>query len=322
MIIDVHQHYSPPALTEAVAKESPGLKVLTEPCVELDSRLPEMDASGIDAALPSIPHPCRLSPGDDRAGYLALARRCNDELLAAAERHSDRFAALVALPFGDTEGSLEELERVAGHPLVKGVIGFTVTRPWSLYEPRLEPVYQAMAQHNLPFMLHPVMDDFTAHPSFEAFTLFGSIASPVQESVTAAQLMLSGMLDRVPELTLIIPHLGGVLPYLAQRLIDQSGTGAAQYDCLEYLRNRCLVDSCSYHQPALSCAEATMSAQHILLGSDYPYRGSLQRAVSDIETSGLNAPDRAAVYGGNAERAGLLTDAMLARTPSGNRPQA
>ncbi|MFJ2296996.1 amidohydrolase family protein [Streptomyces sp. NPDC087894] len=318
MIIDVHQHYSPPALTEAVAREAPSLRMLTDPCRDLDGRLPEMDTTGVDAALLSIPHPCRLSPGDDREGYLKLARQCNDELLAAVENRPDRFAALISLPFGDTEGSLAEVERLGGHPLVKGVIGFAVSGPSRLYEPRLEPVYQAMAERGLPLMLHPVMDEFTAHSSFEAYSLFGSIASPVQESVTAAQLMLSGMLDRVPELKLIIPHLGGVLPYLAQRLIDQSGTGAAEHDCLEYLRTRCLVDSCSYHQPALSCAKATMSAQQILLGSDYPYRGSLRRAVSDIETSGLPAPEQSAIFSGNAERAGLLTDAMLARTPLGH----
>ncbi|MGW1530379.1 amidohydrolase family protein [Streptomyces sp. NPDC002159] len=314
MIIDVHQHYSPPALTAAVAEESPSLTKLTEPCTELDSRLAEMDACGIDAALLSIPHPCRLSPGNDPAEYLSLAQRCNDELLVAAESHPDQFAVFLALPFADTDDALTEIERVADHPLVKGVIGFAVTSPWSLYEHRQEPVYQELAQRGLPLMLHPVMDDFTAHHSFEAHSLYASIASPVQESVTAVPLMLSGMLDRVPELTLIIPHLGGVLPYLAQRLVDQSGTGAAHYDCLDYLRSRCLVDSCSYHQPAFHCAQATVSAQRILMGSDYPYRGPLQRAVSDIEASSLNVADRASVYGGNAERAGLLTDSILART--------
>jgi hypothetical protein len=112
-------------------------------------------------------------------------------------------------------------------------------------------------------------------------------------------------LDRVPDLTLIIPHLGGVLPYVIGRLADQAG-GAAERDILSYLSNRCFVDSCSHHHPALMCAAETLSPDRILLGSDYPARGSLARAVADIEGSSLDAANRRAILGGNAERLGLV----------------
>ena len=98
----------------------------------------------------------------------------------------------------------------------------------------------------------------------------------------AARFMLSGMLDRLPDLIVIVPHLGGTLPYLAQRLVDQNGRGEAEHNILEYLQTRIWLDSCSYHPPALKCALETVGPDRILLGSDYPFRGSVARAVDDV----------------------------------------
>ena len=111
----------------------------------------------------------------------------------------------------------------------------------------------------------------------------------------AARFMLSGMLDRVPELIVIVPHLGGTLPCLAQRLVDQNGRGEAEHDILHYLETRIWLDSCSYHPPALKCAIETVGLDRILLGSDYPFRGSVARAVEDVDGS-------AAILRDNVER--------------------
>ena len=79
----------------------------------------------------------------------------------------------------------------------------------------------------------------------------------VETSLAVARLILSGLLDRVRSLVLIVPHLGGVLPFLAQRIEDLSGRGDARDDLTAYLRTRCYFDNCSYHAPALKCALAT-----------------------------------------------------------------
>jgi aminocarboxymuconate-semialdehyde decarboxylase len=88
-------------------------------------------------------------------------------------------------------------------------------------------------------------------------------------------------------------------------MVDLSATGDAEHDVLHYLRNRCLLDSCSYHPPALDCAVATVSAERIMLGSDFPFRGPIKRATDDIGGSALGEADRAAILRGNAVRAGL-----------------
>ena len=121
-----------------------------------------------------------------------------------------------------------------------------------------------------------------------AWGLGGSLGAVFGNSLAAARLILSGMMDRIPNLDLIVTHLGGVLPYLQTRIADLSGNGDAQYDVGTYLRERIWTDNCSYHQPAFQCAVDTMGVDRILLGSDFPFRGSLARCVEDVRSSGLD----------------------------------
>jgi aminocarboxymuconate-semialdehyde decarboxylase len=79
----------------------------------------------------------------------------------------------------------------------------------------------------------------------------------------------------------VVPHLGGTLPYLLRR-IEDFGRGKAQHDLTHYLRTRMYLDTCSYHPPAMRCAVDTVGDERLVLGSDYPFRGSAGRAVQDV----------------------------------------
>ncbi|WP_236792146.1 amidohydrolase family protein [Amycolatopsis sp. GM8] len=307
MIVDTHQHYAPPTMLAAAVAERPEVHgYLGGEVTTLDDRVGELDRAGVDVAVLSMPPPGPLlDPGDDLPRYRELLSRANDELLAGADRRPDRFRAMVCLPFGDPDpqACVTELERVRDHPLVRGVVAFANTTGPAL--DAAEPVHQAIASYGLPLQVHPQFGDLAHHAIFDGFTLGGSLAMMLESSAVVARMMLSGLLDRVPDLTLVVPHLGGVLPYVAQRLIDLSGTGQAREDCAYYLRERCLLDTCSFHPPALRCAVETVTAEKIMLGSDYPQRGRLARAVDDIRTSTLRENERRAILGGNAVRAGL-----------------
>jgi predicted TIM-barrel fold metal-dependent hydrolase len=301
--VDVQQHYVPTSLLAALRAARPAVaEFLSRGATDLPARVRELDEAGVEAGLLSVPV---LESSESREADAALALRCNDELLEAAGGFARRFGVLIALPFPHVEECLAELQRVQGDPLVRGVIAFAVTTRWTLDLPEFEPVYAAIAAARLPVMVHPAMNELSAQPLFAQWALGASIALPVETSVTAARMMLSGLLDRVPDLTLIVPHLGGVLPFLAQRLVDQSGRGEAEHDVLRYLRTNCLLDTCSYHPPALRCAVETVGAERLLVGSDHPYRGGLSRAVEDIEHSDLEPAERDAILSGNARRTGL-----------------
>jgi predicted TIM-barrel fold metal-dependent hydrolase len=303
---DIHYHFVPPEIRRLVEQRAAGdpdtriFKVLLDAFPDLARPSADREltpASG--RAVISLP--TALGPGVTGLGDSAdLVRICNDEMLAAVAAEDAYESTMIVLPWDDPRAAGAEIERVGADPAVSGVIlhvGLQQTR--LVDEPDLEPVYRAIAEHGLTLFLHPVQEP--APHGMEQWFLFNAIASPTATSVAAARLMLSGMLDRVPDLTLIVPHLGGTLPYLAQRLADQSRTGDAEHDVPYYLRTRTYLDTCSFHLPALDCALATVGADRLVLGSDFPFRGPVRRAVEDVESElGVDGAER--VLNGNLAR--------------------
>jgi predicted TIM-barrel fold metal-dependent hydrolase len=307
--IDVHSHYSPESFRRALAaacERDLGLarrvhvvaRGRAEELADVERRLADMDATGVEVSVLSVPPPgVQFGPEFDVA---ELAAEINDELIAVAEATPGRFLVLLVLPMPDVDACVAELDRLAGHPLVRGIELLCDEHAWALDEDRFEPVYERAAQLGLPVLLHPALGE--AHCLYDDWNLASSLAAPMSTSLAAVRLMLSGTLDRVPGLVPIVPHLGGTLPYLVQRLDDQSASPQVSCSIGTYLRTRLYYDTCSFHQPALVCARDTVGAERLLLGSDYPFRGPVQRSVEDIRSSPLTPDEQRMVLDDNARR--------------------
>ena len=309
--IDTHSHWMPAVHRDAIGEllqrqpelardYSSMLATATDPTaplVALDGRLTEMDDCGVDRSVISLPPPAAAFGPAEIAR--AVARRANDALIAGVDRHPDRFSVLITLPLPDLDACVSELDRVAAHPLVQGVSALTNAESWTLDEPQFEPLWARAAEHGLPLVLHPAFD--CRPDKFRDWTIGGSLHAVMSSSLGIARLVMSGMLDRVPTLDVIVPHLGGTLPYLAQRFVDM-GRGDAQHDLAHYLRHRLYLDTCSYHPPAFRCAVDTCGADRLVLGTDYPFRGSLRRAVDDVIANAPTPQARAQILGGTASK--------------------
>ena len=300
---DIHYHFVPPGvrrLVEARAAADPDarfFKALFDlyPDLVRPSAERELTAASGRAV---ISLPTAVGPGVSGLGDSAdLVRTCNDEMIAAVAAEDAYESTMITLAWSDPRAAVAEIERVGADPAVSGVILHVGLEQAQLIDDRdLEPVYRAMAERGLTLFLHPVQE--VPPHGMADWLLFNAIGSPMATTLAAARLMLSGMLDRVPDLTLVVPHLGGTLPYLAQRLADQSGTGDAAHDVPHYLRTRTYLDTCSFHPPALECALGTVGADRLVLGSDFPFRGPVSRAVQDVE-SGLGVGDAQRVLADN-----------------------
>ena len=325
--IDIEQHYIPPALVEGYRQappETPGAMMAAVAAgadrfslegnrpvgrqYELEPRLAEMEEAGVglsllsNAMLPYYP-----ADEDSRAWLAGLVAACNDETLEAAAAYPGRFGVLAVLPFPYAEACLAELDRLEGESLVRGIVAHAASKNWTLDRADLQPVYERLATKSYPMLIHPSGEGVHREPMFRDWKLAPAIAAMVETTTIATRLILSGMLDRVPGFVPIVPHLGGALPYLVGRIDDVSGKGDAEHDVRWYLRNRLRFGTCSFHHPALDCAAATVSPENILLGTDYPYRGSLQRAIDDIRTSSLSRTEQDGVLRTNAERLGVAS---------------
>jgi predicted TIM-barrel fold metal-dependent hydrolase len=311
MRIDTHCHWAPPeyltALTVAAAEGDAAAERLHgrhssgpigSATVEV-VHLQDMDEGGIDIAVLSIPPPGVVIA--DRAAAAAAARSINDRLLASAEAHPDRFRVLLTVPQLHPDLAMEELQRCADHDLARGVGMFGVTRRENMEDGGREPLLAFAAERGLVAQLHPSFE--VPHSGYSDFNLRGSLDPVYENSLAALRLVFTGVLDRIPDLDLLITHLGGTIPFLAQRIEDLSGPHVdVEHELEYYLRNRIYYDNCSYHAPGLRCVGETCGYDRIVLGSDYPLRGAIGRCVTTLDDVDLSDEVREMIYGGTASK--------------------
>lgn len=252
-------------------------------------------ASAVQSLLPSVED---VTSG--AADAIALTVACNDELIAAVGAHPELDRALITIPLPDIDAALAELDRVGDRPEVGGVMVHTVARTWTLDEERFVAVYEDIAGRSLPLMLHPATDP--PDLALRDFRLADSLGAMFSSSAGAARFMLSGMLDRVPGADRDCPAPRGyaALPGSAPGRPKRPRRGRARRAALPAHPH--LARQLLFHPPALRCAVDTAGSDRLLLGSDYPLRGPVARAVADITGGPLSSRAAEAVLTENVRR--------------------
>ncbi|MDP2935029.1 MAG: amidohydrolase family protein [Dehalococcoidia bacterium] len=315
MKIDVHAHYYPLDYLEEIERLADrsnlrdqawlGInerKVKTTPAMwSVDQRLAEMDAAGVDMQALSLSIPNVFF--EDRAVAVALAQSTNEALADICRKHPRRFKALASLPLPHVDDAIVEMRRAVEHLGMHGlVLGSNInTRP--LDSPEFMPLYEEADRLGLAIFIHPMIP--MGIESLGVYDLAAGAGFLLDTTVAAARLAYSGVLERCRNLKVIIPHLGGVIPYIIKRLDNSYRT---RPECRLVISNppshyltRLYMDVVSFHQPALRCALDTVGAGQLLLGSDYPFAlGSMEQAVASVKELGLPAEDEERVFSGNA----------------------
>jgi aminocarboxymuconate-semialdehyde decarboxylase len=306
-VIDIQTHYVPPrALEWLLAEDAKGAawpaglqrSSATGVIAGLDERLRAMDGHGVDISVLSfsplaLPH---LGPAE-----IELCRIANDGLLAACEAHPDRFVMLAGLPLCDMAAAGAECDRLAGEGAMRGIALVAQVRLYRPEETGIEMVLEQAATRGLAVVLHPSAGLGDMGSAFTGFGLESALQSMTSHAAVAARMILSGMLDRLPGLDLILTHLGGVLPFLAERF-DSRAKGVLKHDFRQYLRERLHYDICGYADaPALRCAIETLGIGRMMIGSDWPSR-RLDDVLAVARSLAIDDDARAALIGGTAGR--------------------
>ena len=234
-----------------------------------------------------------------------FARLVNDSFAQIVAERKPRFAALATLPLNDPAASVIELRRTMEQYGFPGAMLFSNVNGVSLADPRYWPLYEAADELGAVLHIHPTNPvNVDAMKEYWLMPLVGFL---FDTTIAASHLVFSGVAERYPNITWVLSHLGGAIPYLAERL--DRGYDAFK-ECRanisrppsEYLR-AWYYDTVNFDSNALELAIAFAGSNHILAGSDYPHAiGSI--AAMKRALSGLNLPeqDRAAVLGLNAAR--------------------
>lgn len=318
-VVDFHNHYYPPEYLQAIQEgpseytvtfdsdlnpvlHSPGDKNFIVPGHrDIDFRQTVLAESGIDMQVLTFTAPGTLVEPPARSAE--LSRLANDCLATIVSERSDRFTALGTLPLNNPDASAKEFERVLGDLGLKGVMLFSNANGVALYDKRFWPIYERADDAKAVLYIHP-----TYPVGVEAMTeywLMPLVGFLFDTTLAAAGLVFSGVVQRFPGIRWVLGHLGGAIPYLAERL--DRGYEAFS-DCRASISNppstylkQFYYDTVNFDRRALELAIDFAGVDHVLAGSDYPHQiGSLDKMLASLRALDLSDDARARILGGNA----------------------
>ena len=278
---------------------------------DLDARFRVMDRYGDYAQILVLAVP-PLEEVDPPQAANELAQRANDEMADLVRRFPDRFVGFVAaLPLGDVEASLAEIERAVGQLGALGVQVFSNVLGAPLDDPRFDPILSRVEALDRMIWLHPTRN--ATWPDYKTeersdFGIWWSLGWPYETAAALSRLVYSGQMDRHPRLRVIAHHGGGMVPHFSARL--GMGPGYRQVKDslplppLDYF-HRFYGDTALFGAPhAVRCVIEFFGPEHVLFGTDTPLGPphAIEATIADLDAVGLSEADLATVYAGNAQR--------------------
>ena len=263
MKIDVHAHYLPEAYRAALRERGhdrpDGFPYIPE--WSAPEHVSLMDRLGIERSMLSVSSPGVL-------GDVDLARLVNDEGRRAVVDHVGRFGLLASLPMPDVDACLAEIARCDGLD-VDGFVLLTNVDGTYVGDAAFEPVFRELGRRRAVVLLHPTSPACWEHTSLGRPRPMIEFLFDTTRAVF--DLVLRGTLDRHPDLRLVVPHAGAVLPLLADRVHAFAGFLAPEADVLGAL-GRLHFDVAGYtldrHLDALL---SLTTRDHLHYGSDWPF---------------------------------------------------
>ncbi|HYK62206.1 MAG TPA: amidohydrolase family protein [Bryobacteraceae bacterium] len=276
-----------------------------------DLRLRDMDETGIAMQVLSL-----TAPGVqvfDPPTAVALARSANDQLADAIRNHPDRFAGLAAIAPQDPAAAAMELERAVRTLGLKGAIVNSHTRGEYLDDPKFWQIFEAAESLDVPIYLHPTSPSPAMIAPFLERGLDGAIFGfAVETGLHVLRIIVSGALDRFPNLRIIVGHLGEGLPYWLFRIdfMHARMVAANRYGSVrklekkpsDYLRENFYVTTSGMAwAPPILYAQSVLGVDRVMYAMDYPYQ-FVPEEVKVTDDLPIPDEDKCKLYQSNAGR--------------------
>ena len=292
-VIDVHTHMMPLPYIEAlrqhggekytVKKTAAGqdtihlygapFTTLMPGMWDYEARIRAMDEARVDLAIGSLT--CPNVYWGSRETSIAPAVMVNDSMAEQQRARPGRIRWFASLPWQHADAAVAELERSLRNGAV-GVMVLANIAGQDLTDPAFAPVWRAIDQRGLPVLVHPTAPQGVREMHMDEFGLVPPIGFMFDTTLAFARIILSGFLDKYPQVKLIASHGGGALPYLAGRLdrcheMIPACASATKERPSSYLQ-RIWYDTVVYDPAALElCLRTAGSSERVLFGSDYPH---------------------------------------------------
>jgi aminocarboxymuconate-semialdehyde decarboxylase len=272
---------------------------LTDPA----ERIADMDRMGIGIQALSVAPPQYYYWTDPALGR-RLARMQNEHLAELVGGNPDRFVGLATVPLQDVEASVAELEYGVRELGFKGVEICTNVNGLDLDDRRFEPFWAKAAELDVVVVLHP--HGFTFGNRFMDYYLTNVVGNPLDSALASIRMIHGGVLERYEALKVVVVHGGGYLPFYSSRMDHAyeerpEGRHHITRPPSTYL-NQMYFDCLVYDEAHLEFLVKQMGADHVMIGTDYPYDMGHYTPLDQIAKADLTDDQKAEIIGGTAAR--------------------
>ena len=253
---------------------------------DYDLRIKAMDQAKVDLAIISLTCPnCFFG---DRAVSLQAAQIVNNSMAEQQRARPDRIRWFASVPWQYADDAKAELTRAIKVGAV-GVMQLANVVGEELTDEKFAAVWAEIDRLGLPVLIHPGTPPGLKDMNMGEFGMVPPIGFMFDTTLAFTRIILSGFLDKYPNLKLIAAHGGATLPYLAGRLdrcheMIPACASVIQDKPSEYLK-RIWYDTVVYDQRALEmCIAVAGSADRVLYGSDYPHNiGDMEGCLARVD---------------------------------------
>jgi aminocarboxymuconate-semialdehyde decarboxylase len=310
--IDIHSHWMPEIYAKALNQLRPSIAASTNPLdSDLERRRQWMDQHGVRMVTLTLSGgmPWQWASPADGAH---LAQIINDAAVEAHSKFPDRFIAGIEIPVRDPQMCLKELNRMAGKPGMRAVhLPNSFEGRDYLFEPAYEPVLARCEELGYPLLFHPLDGDDNIYagkerlgnPLAQSANINNTLGFPFESATTATKFIITGTLDKFPNLEIVLPHSGGCFPYIAGRV--ERGLVARKFKLQrpfrEYVR-RFHYDTLTFYPETLRFLINLVGADRVVIGTDNYAAMDVGEPNALVEQLSLSIEDRDHIFRGNAAR--------------------
>lgn len=320
MRIDFFNHIRPIAYTKFVLSVQPTLKAdaLNVPSVfDVEFRKKVMDKFGVDMQVLTLasPSPDALSIGKE--DVIQACKIANQTISEICERNHDRFVGIGCLPMDQPDVAVDTM-KVALKEL--GLKGFQVSsniHGAPLDSERFLPIFETAAKLDVPILIHPVFPvSYNGREYEQGYDLAQALGWPFETSIAVARLVLSGLLEKYPNLKIVTHHLGGMIPYFIGRieyryLWKDDPLKTRSWKITKppsQLFKKIYADTAiGGNKAAMRLGYEFFGAEKIVFGTDYPFgpeQGEvfIRQAIDVVEQEAIPEDDRKKIFEDNARK--------------------
>ena len=267
-----------------------------------EMRKKKMEKNGISTAVISC------SPGPEQLDLpqsIDVCRKTNTALYELTKRYPGLYLGSAILPVNDPQEACKELEKCAKE---YGFVAWHTHSNYGKHSPDEElyrPIFKKAAELGIYVYIHPQLPDDDKIGMY-GFTLAGpGLGFTIDTITTLTKMVVSGLFDDIPDLKVVLGHLGEAIPFLLDRMDNRltfipNSKIKSKQTLRYYFEHNILVTTSGNMSPeAFQCTKSVLGADHICFGSDYPYE-DIDLTTKFLDEVPMSQEERETIFFKNA----------------------